>query len=215
MLKGANIFCGDSISKIVVFLHGYGASGDNLIPLGQQWSETLKDVLYVSPNAPHLCNQDFLSHDIGYMWFEIGSPYEIKKDLIQSGLLSVRSVVTSYITQLLDKYQLTWKDCCIVGFSQGAMIATDLLTVIDELKCIIGYSGAYYPLEVSKKSFDKKALLIHGTDDEIIDYSYALQAEKALKALDIDVMLETCTDLGHSINEKGVIAGLNFLQKNL
>ena len=35
--------------QLVVFLHGYGASGDDLIELGQHWRPLLPDTAFVSP----------------------------------------------------------------------------------------------------------------------------------------------------------------------
>jgi phospholipase/carboxylesterase len=41
--------------QLVVFLHGYGADGNDLIELGQQWRPLLPDAAFVSPHAPERC----------------------------------------------------------------------------------------------------------------------------------------------------------------
>src|SRR5690606_13500067 len=37
---------------LVVFLHGYGADGGDLIEIGRQWAPALPDAAFVSPHAP-------------------------------------------------------------------------------------------------------------------------------------------------------------------
>ena len=41
--------------QLVVFLHGYGADGNDLIDLGRSWADLLPDAAFVSPHAPEPC----------------------------------------------------------------------------------------------------------------------------------------------------------------
>ena len=38
--------------RLVVFLHGYGADGNDLIEIGRAWQGLLPDTAFVSPHAP-------------------------------------------------------------------------------------------------------------------------------------------------------------------
>ena len=38
--------------QLVVFLHGYGADGNDLIEIGRAWQELLPHAAFVSPHAP-------------------------------------------------------------------------------------------------------------------------------------------------------------------
>ena len=38
--------------QLVVFLHGYGADGNDLIEIGRQWQGWLPDAAFVAPHAP-------------------------------------------------------------------------------------------------------------------------------------------------------------------
>ena len=52
-LDGPRIPPGSGRAKaLVVFLHGYGADGNDLIEIGRQWRSLLPDAAFVSPNAP-------------------------------------------------------------------------------------------------------------------------------------------------------------------
>ena len=41
--------------QLVVFLHGYGADGNDLIEIGRQWRGLLPDADFVAPHAPERC----------------------------------------------------------------------------------------------------------------------------------------------------------------
>ncbi len=43
--------------QLVVFLHGYGADGNDLIELGRAWQGAMPHAAFVSPHAPHPCGQ--------------------------------------------------------------------------------------------------------------------------------------------------------------
>ena len=51
--------------QLVVFLHGYGADGNDLIELGRLWQPLLPDTAFVSPDAPEPCAEA----PIGRQWF--------------------------------------------------------------------------------------------------------------------------------------------------
>src|SRR5712692_8785645 len=51
--------------RLVVFLHGYGADGNDLIEIGRAWQGMLPDTAFVSPHAPEPCGQA----PVGRQWF--------------------------------------------------------------------------------------------------------------------------------------------------
>ena len=51
--------------QLVVFLHGYGADGNDLIALGKQWQALLADAAFASPHAPEPC----AGSPMGRQWF--------------------------------------------------------------------------------------------------------------------------------------------------
>ena len=56
--------------RLVVFLHGYGADGNDLIELGRQWRKLLPDAAFVSPHAPERC----AGAPTGRQWFRAQRP---------------------------------------------------------------------------------------------------------------------------------------------
>ena len=53
--------------QLVVFLHGYGADGNDLIEIGQVWQQYLPQAAFVSPHAPEPCGLA----PVGRQWFAL------------------------------------------------------------------------------------------------------------------------------------------------
>ena len=58
---------GGPAKKLVVFLHGYGADGNDLIDLGRMSAPILPDTAFASPHAPDPCDQA----PMGRQWFPL------------------------------------------------------------------------------------------------------------------------------------------------
>ena len=54
------------VKRLVVFLHGYGADGNDLIDIGRAWEPLLPDTAFVSPHAPEPCGQA----PVGRQWLD-------------------------------------------------------------------------------------------------------------------------------------------------
>jgi phospholipase/carboxylesterase len=46
---------GGDPKSIVIFLHGYGSNGADLIGLASYWRAALPNTLFIAPNAPQSC----------------------------------------------------------------------------------------------------------------------------------------------------------------
>ena len=55
------------VKRLVVFLHGYGADGNDLIDVGRAWQSILPDTAFVSPHAPERMSQA----PTGRQWFPL------------------------------------------------------------------------------------------------------------------------------------------------
>ena len=55
------------LRSCVVFLHGYGANGADLLGLADPLAEHMPDTLFVAPDAP----ETILGMPTGYQWFPI------------------------------------------------------------------------------------------------------------------------------------------------
>ena len=70
--------------SLVVFLHGYGADGADLIGLAEPLAPHLPNTRFLAPNAPQRC----VNNPFGYQWFPIpwldGTPEAVAEALARS-----------------------------------------------------------------------------------------------------------------------------------
>ncbi|WP_032113115.1 alpha/beta hydrolase [Candidatus Paracaedibacter symbiosus] len=197
---------GVSPKKLVVLLHGYGANGDNLIDLADMWAASLPDVEFHAPNAHEPCE----SVPFGYQWFGLTdfNPFNMR-----AGLERAAPILCEYLEHLLRSRDLTSSDLSLVGFSQGTMLALEMLFHLPGLKAVLGYSGAFYPPLSAPEAGVSKAevLLVHGTADMVVPYAMMGESANQLHHLGFTPKTHTCHGLGHSIDLEGISLGGQFL----
>jgi len=199
----------DPVSKLVVFLHGYGSSGDDLIGLAEFWEHFLPSTIFISPNGPEKCD----TYPIGYQWY--GIP-DFTPANMRLGLDRIRPVLTEYLKSLLIQYKLSPQDLALIGFSQGGIVALEMLFSLPNINSIISYSGAFFPpTEKPTVQTSTNVMLVHGNMDTVVPYSAFFQAEQDLKSLGINVTSHTCPNIGHTIDTDGIHTGGHFLKQTL
>lgn len=195
------------IRKIVIFLHGYGATGDDLIDIGAQWARYLPDTLFVSPHAPDVCEMS----PLGRQWFGLQDFNPLN---IRQGMDTAAPLLAGYVKNLMAEHKLEAKDIALVGFSQGCMLAVDMVFHVPGLGGIIGYSGAFYPpASLDRPKDAPPILLVHGTADTVVPYAALFQAQTQLQLYGVKVTPQTCNGLGHSIDDVGLRVGREYLQR--
>ncbi len=202
---------GGNANKLVVFLHGYGADGKDLIDLANPFGMALPNASFISPDAPHQCEMS----PQGRQWFPLE---EIPKGAIKAslGLLDL-------IENEVKKLNLTFKDVILIGFSQGAMMSMQCLLINHEqLGAIIGYSGALREenieaandqiLNGKHKFADTPILLVHGEQDEVVPIQSLERSKILLNKIGFNVQTLSRQNLGHGIDPEGISKGMEFLK---
>jgi phospholipase/carboxylesterase len=201
------ISSGAQTHKLIFLLHGYGASGSDLIELAHFWSPSLPDTTFIAPNAPHRCDINY--H--GYQWFGLKDFDPLN---MRAGIEGAAPAIAMFIAEQVKNYNLTLNQVAIVGFSQGAMLALELMYLLPGIAGILAYSGAFYrPLHLVYEGPFPPVMLVHGTVDQVVPFGSMSLAEKALTKQGVDVTTVTCHGLAHSIDVQGLQRGLDFLQE--
>ena len=194
---------------MVVFLHGYGASGDDLIGISDLWQDLLPPTVFIAPNGPEPCDANIF----GYQWF--GLP-DLSPTNMRLGLDRIRPVLLNYLHALLNEYQMSPQDLALVGFSQGTIVALEMIFAMPTLSCVLGYSGTFFPPSPSlPTSPSTKVMLIHGNMDTVVPYLALFQSQTQLGTLGIETEIHTCHGIAHTINDVGIEIGGQFLSRNL
>jgi phospholipase/carboxylesterase len=206
---GPERFAKTSTEKLVIFLHGYGSNGNDLISIADAWQGNMPTTTFFSPNAIEPWEGN--AHT-GYQWFGL---IDLNPINLRRGLDLATSTVASHIKQYILKYQISEENLALVGFSQGAMLALDLMFHFPKLAGVVAFAGAFYPPTPTPVVPSTSALLIHGMLDTTVPYLCMLQAEQLLKSMGITYQTHTCRNLGHGIDESGINAAGTFLQQQL
>ena len=201
--------------QLVVFLHGYGADGNDLIEIGKVWQPLLPDAAFASPHAPEPCGQA----PVGRQWFALTFRDPDERWI---GVNQARPVLERFIDAELRRHGLPASALALVGFSQGTMMALHVgLRSAVPPAAIVGYSGLLVaPPDGNVEKFAAEisarppVLLIHGEEDDLIPAQALFQATQGLAALDVPVQWHMSAGIGHGIDEEGLRHGGEFLAQN-
>jgi phospholipase/carboxylesterase len=198
--------------QLIVFLHGYGADGADLIALGHEWRHILPDAAFASPHAPEVCPANPLG---GRQWFDLTfrDPNELWVGVNRAG-----PDLDAFLDSELQALGLDDSKLALVGFSQGTMMALHVgLRRAKPPAAIVGYSGLLAGPEhlASQIKVRPPILLIHGDSDELIPVQAMEAAREELAASNVPVEWRVSEELGHGIDSDGLRSGGKFLAARL
>lgn len=201
--------------QLVVFLHGYGADGNDLIEIGRAWQALLPDAAFVSPHAPRPCGQA----PMGREWFPLTF-----RDLNERwvGVNAAAPVLDAFLDAELRRHDLPGSALALVGFSQGTMMSLHVgLRRAEAPAAIVGYSGMLVTPESDAEMEQFAAsirsrppvLLVHGDSDDLIPVQAVFHAAQGLAALDVPAEFHISAGIGHGIDQEGLRQGGEFLAR--
>jgi phospholipase/carboxylesterase len=207
---------GGAARQLVVFLHGYGADGNDLIEIGRAWQPMMPNAAFVSPHAPNACGQS----PTGREWF----PLTVRDPGERwTGANACAAALDHFLDAELARRNLPPSALALVGFSQGTMMALHVgLRRATAPFAIVGYSGLLVvPPDAGQDAMaaDVKSrppvLLIHGDSDDRIPPEALFHAANSLAALGVPVEWHLSPGIGHSIDQEGLRQGAEFIAKRL
>ncbi len=201
--------------QLVVFLHGYGADGNDLIELGRAWQPMLPQAAFVSPHAPEPCGQA----PTGRQWFALTFRDPDERWI---GVNKAAPLLQRFLDAELNRHKLPPSALALVGFSQGTMMALHVgLRRAAAPAAIVGYSGLLVepPDNVSAEAFAAAitsrppVLLVHGDRDDLIPPQALFQSTQGLAALGVAAEWHLSPGVGHGIDAEGLRHGGEFLAR--
>jgi phospholipase/carboxylesterase len=190
--------------SMVIFLHGYGANGADLLSIGEEWASDLPDTVFLSPNAPD-----------GFQWFSIRAIDE-KAFEREKQIETVAPILNAYIDAQLEKWNVPESKLVVAGFSQGAMMAMYTMPRRkNPCAGVIGYSGMLIDAAGLKLPNITKVpiLAIHGDRDEIVLPKALAGVEKGFTEAGFNVETIMRPGLAHGIDHFGLMRGLEFTKE--
>jgi phospholipase/carboxylesterase len=200
--------------RLVVFLHGYGADGNDLIEIGRAWQPLLPDTDFVSPHAPEPCAQA----PVGRQWFPLTFRDPDERWI---GVNKAAPALEKFLEQELARRQLPPSALALVGFSQGTMMALHVgLRRAVAPAAIVGYSGIFVlannagPETIAADIRSRPpVLLVHGDMDDLIPVQALFHAAQGLAAIGVPTEWHISHGVGHGIDGEGLRHGGEFLAR--
>ncbi|MEZ6045373.1 MAG: hypothetical protein R3C11_07270 [Planctomycetaceae bacterium] len=219
----------DRPEYIVVLCHGFGAPGTDLVPIALQIfsaaPELKKKVRFVFPEAP--LSLEPYGYGDGRAWWmidmmalqramEMGDFRDLRGNEPE-GLPEARQMLTETLQNLREESGLDWARLVLGGFSQGAMVTTDITLRLKENPAgLVVYSGTLLNESEWKRLAPQRAGLkviqSHGQLDPILPYEGAVLLNDMLTEAGLDVDFIPFMGV-HTIPDAGLKAFVQFLVK--
>lgn len=193
--------------RLVIFCHGYGADGNDLIALGSNWQRLLPTTAFASPHAPERC----AGSPMGYQWFGIT---RLDPDEMRRGVERAAPVLNAFIDAELQRLDLDASRLALVGFSQGTMMSLHVgLRRAVSPAAIIGFSGMLPGAERLAAEIVSRppVLLVHGDADQMIPVQAIHAATNGLGAAGVTARWHISRGIGHGIAPDGLALAGQFL----
>jgi len=169
-------------TSLLILLHGYGSNEEDLFSFATELPE---DLLIVSARAPQ--SLSFGS----YAWYTINFTANEGKFSDIPEAKSARDLISTFIDEVQERYQISPNKTFLLGFSQGTILSYAVaLSHPEKVQKVIALSGyvnsELLPLNIETKDFSKLDFFIsHGSVDQVIPAEWAKKAPLFLKDLKI------------------------------
>ena len=217
---------GKAATAAVVLVHGYGASGDDLIGLAPFFSQALPNAIFYSPNAPDPWEGGVGG---GRQWYSLAGfdPQAIQTDPLRMGetfrAMNERVVKAAvrldlFIDQIIAAHDLAPERIAFLGFSQGTIMSLHVgLRRSQQIGAILGFSGALSAADKLAGEIKSKppVALVHGAADPVIPARATIETEKVLKENGVPCQSMIIPGLQHGIDNAGAQFGATFLKSHL
>lgn len=196
--------------SLVIFVHGYGADGADLLGLADPLAPHLPDTVFVSPDAPEAC----VGNPFGRQWFPIPWLDGSTEADAKAGLLAAADDLNAFIDARLADEGLTDAALALVGFSQGSMMSLHVAPRrANPVAGVVAFSGRLLQPETLQAEMRVKPpiLLAHGDQDPVVPFADMEKAGRALNAAGFTVYGHVMKGTPHGIAPDGLGAALSFL----
>ncbi|MEZ5762035.1 MAG: dienelactone hydrolase family protein [Paracoccaceae bacterium] len=199
---------------MVIFLHGYGADGADLLGLADPLAPHLPNTVFLAPDAPEPCR----NNPFGRQWFPIPWLDGSSEAEAQAGLAQSVGDLNAFFDARLAEEGMRPDQLAVVGFSQGTMMALHVLPRRAEpVAGIVAFSGRLLvPERLAAEALSKPpVLLVHGDQDPMVPFADMGVAGRALAEAGFETYGHVMKGTGHGIAPDGLSVALSFLKDRL
>jgi phospholipase/carboxylesterase len=199
---------------VIVFVHGYGADGADLLGLAEPLAPHLPDVAFYAPDAPEPC----AGNPVGRQWFPIPWLDGSTQAAAETSMARSAADLDAFIDRVLADEGLPPERLVLFGFSQGTMMCLQTAPRRPEpVAAIVGFSGRLLgPERLAAEVVSRPpVLLVHGDADEVVPPESLPEAASALEDAGFDVAVYVMQGTGHGIAPDGLGVAVGWLRERL
>lgn len=202
------------VRSAVIFVHGYGADGADLLGLADPLAPHLPDTAFHAPDAPEKC----AGNPSGFQWFPIPWLDGSSEAAAAAGLAAAAADLDAFVDRVLADEALPPQALALVGFSQGSMMSLHIAPRRAEpLAGVVAFSGRLLVPErlAAEARVKPPVLLIHGDEDPVVPFQDMGLAGQALTEAGFETYGHVMRGTGHGIAPDGLSVALSFLKDRL
>ena len=203
------------VTSAVIFLHGYGANGADLLGLADVLVEHMPNTMFLAPDAP----ESTAMAPAGLQWFPVPWIDGSSEEDSVNGLRSAAQDLDSYLDGVMVDYDLLPEQVILFGFSQGTMMALHVSPRReDPIAGIVAFSGRLLEPEllVDEVTTFMPVLLVHGEEDDVVSIDSLPLAAEGLEAAGFkEVYAHVMKGTAHGIGPDGLQVALAFMRQQL
>ncbi len=200
--------------QAVVFLHGYGANGADLLGLADPLAEHMPGTVFYAPDAPEAC----AANPMGFQWFPIPWLDGSSEEAAAEGMARAVNDLNAFLDQVMADEDLGAERVMLFGFSQGTMMALHVAPRRrDAVAGVVGFSGRLLEPELLADEVRTRppVLLLHGDQDDMVPPASLPAAAEALQGAGFEVYGHVMKGMGHGISPDGLNVALAFMRDKL
>ena len=201
--------------SVVVFVHGYGANGADLLGLADPLGEHLPDTLFVAPDAP----ETIPGMPMGFQWFPIPWIDGSSEEAAARGMAAAVDDLNAFLDALMVDEDVLPEQVVLFGFSQGTMMSLHVAPRReDPVAGIVAFSGRLLEPDLLADEVVSRMpiLLVHGDADDLVPPQSLPQAAEALQEAGFkEVYAHIMKGTGHGIAPDGLSVALAFMRDKL
>jgi phospholipase/carboxylesterase len=190
---------------LVVFLHGYGSTGADLMAFADYWQASMPEVAFVAPDGPTP------TKDGGFQWVSKRPGGDPK---LYDDAVAAQPALDSFIAAELARLGLDASRLALVGFSQGTLMALHLgLRQSVPPAAVLGFAGGLVGREHLAADITSRppVMLINGELDEMAPVYGMHVSVKALSEVGVVAAGQALPDLAHAVDANALVIGARFL----
>jgi phospholipase/carboxylesterase len=212
LMYTAHVPAGSGPFPTILALHGFGASAHDLLGIAPLVSQVIPgdEAMFLCPQGPIVLEPQ--PGERAYAWFPLSGGGEIEAP----ALVAARGVLEGFVEDARKEYPIDPERFVVMGFSQGGVMAYDLVLGQPEKYSALIALSTWLPNLVLQglKPNDAReklaALLIHGTEDPMVAIDNGRESLEKLKGIGMEPAWGEYP-MGHEINQHALRDLLQWL----